>query len=67
LEEMKKIKSFYIGGHPIAGKERGGIDNAQENLFKDKIFILTKENNLNEEKMELVKKLISDLEATPIF
>lgn len=67
LEEMKKLNSFYIGGHPVAGKEKGGIDNAQEDLFKNKTFILTEENNLNEEKMELVKKLIFDIESTPIF
>lgn len=67
VEEMKKLNCFYIGGHPIAGKEKGGIDNIDKDLFKDKIFILTEENNLNQEKMELIKKLIFDLNSIPIF
>lgn len=67
LFEMRKLNSFYIGGHPIAGKEKGGIDNIDKDLFKNKLFILSEENNLNEEKMDLVKKLISDIESIPIF
>ncbi|MDI6861379.1 MAG: prephenate dehydrogenase [Caldisericia bacterium] len=67
LDEMKKLNSFYIGGHPIAGKEKGGIDNVDKDLFKNRIFILTEENNLNEEKMDLVKKFIFDIESIPLF
>lgn len=67
IEEMRKLNSFYIGGHPIAGKEKGGIENVDKDLFKNKLFILTEENNLNEEKMEFIKKLIFDIESIPFF
>ncbi len=65
--EMKNLDCYYIGGHPIAGKEKSGIENIEKDLFKDKLFILTNENNLNEEKLNLVKRLISDLESKFIF
>lgn len=67
LNEMKNLNTFFIGGHPIAGKEKGGIDNIDEELFKNKLFILTEENNLNEEKLNLVKKFVFDIESFPIF
>ncbi|MBC7194291.1 MAG: prephenate dehydrogenase/arogenate dehydrogenase family protein [Caldisericia bacterium] len=67
IHEMKNLNCFYIGGHPIAGKEKSGIENIEKDLFKDKLFILTYENNLNEEKLNLVKKFIYDLESKFIF
>jgi len=39
---------FFIGGHPMAGSEKYGIDSADPHLFQDKTYILTptKKNNL---------------------
>jgi prephenate dehydrogenase len=44
-EEWKKIKSegFYVGGHPMTGKEKGGFDNSDSLLFENSIYILTNE------------------------
>ncbi|MBI5350574.1 MAG: prephenate dehydrogenase/arogenate dehydrogenase family protein, partial [Chloroflexi bacterium] len=43
VSEMQKLPTHFdpIGGHPMCGKEIGGIANADENLFRDKTFILT--------------------------
>ncbi|MCI4463527.1 MAG: prephenate dehydrogenase/arogenate dehydrogenase family protein [Caldisericum sp.] len=67
LEEMKSVNSFYIGGHPLAGKEKGGIENADPNLFLNKPFILTEENNLTKEKLDIVLKLVKDIGSNPVF
>ncbi|MGB9749291.1 MAG: prephenate dehydrogenase [Caldisericia bacterium] len=67
ISQMRSLNCFCIGGHPIAGKERNGIENIDKDLFKGKLFILTQENNLNEEKMNLVKNFISDLESFHYF
>ena len=39
---------FFIGGHPMSGSEKYGIDSADPHLFQDKTYILTptKRNNL---------------------
>jgi len=67
LDAVRNLDCFYIGGHPITGKEKSGIDNIDKDLFKDRTFILTNENNLNEKKLNLVMKFIYDLESIPFF
>ncbi|MCJ7789930.1 MAG: prephenate dehydrogenase/arogenate dehydrogenase family protein, partial [Candidatus Atribacteria bacterium] len=51
VETAEKILSkdvYFIGGHPIAGSEKYGIDSADSHLFQDKTYILTitKDTNL---------------------
>lgn len=67
VEEMKKVDTFFIGGHPIAGKEKGGIKNIDSHLFNGKIFVLTEENNLTEEKKRIVLKFVKDIGSFPVF
>jgi prephenate dehydrogenase len=31
---------LFLGGHPIAGRERGGIDNADPDLFRNAAYVL---------------------------
>lgn len=38
----------FVGGHPIAGRERAGIDAADPGLFQDTIFILTPPRRLTD-------------------
>lgn len=44
-EEWKNIKSngFYVGGHPMTGKEKSGFENSDSLLFENSIYILTNE------------------------
>lgn len=51
VERANKVLSkdvFFIGGHPIAGSEKYGIEEADSHLFRDKTYILTphQKNNL---------------------
>jgi prephenate dehydrogenase len=34
----------FLGGHPIAGKEKRGPDAADRDLFRDRLYVLTPEN-----------------------
>lgn len=36
-------KGFYVGGHPMTGKEKGGFENSDSLLFENSIYILTNE------------------------
>ena len=46
-DEWKKIKSsgFYIGGHPMTGKERGGIENSDPLLFENSLYLLSEKGD----------------------
>jgi prephenate dehydrogenase len=50
VETAVKILSkdvYFIGGHPIAGSEKYGIDSADPHLFQDKTYILTPTKDTN--------------------
>ncbi len=46
-----KYKSFFVPAHPIAGKEKGGLVNADANLYKGKKLIITKMPNCKKAKI----------------
>ena len=41
-----KLESKFILSHPIAGSEKSGFSNSNEDLFKDKISIISKHDGL---------------------
>lgn len=38
--DKKARKGFYIGGHPMTGKEKGGLENSDPLLFENCVYIL---------------------------
>ncbi len=49
-DEWNKIKSagLYIGGHPMTGKEKGGLENSDPLLFENSLYLLSeKSQNLS--------------------
>lgn len=51
----------YIGGHPMAGKERGGFTSSSENLYVGASMILTPDENTDINLLETLKKLFLDV------
>ncbi|MDR3588592.1 MAG: prephenate dehydrogenase [Negativicutes bacterium] len=49
---------FYIGGHPMAGREKSGIAAADGTLFADKMFILTPLEDAPPAAVELLQELV---------
>ena len=49
---------IYMGGHPMAGKERGGFKHSSENLFRNAPFILVPEKADDMALLEKVKKML---------
>ncbi|WP_448583545.1 prephenate dehydrogenase [Thermocrinis sp.] len=47
----------FVGGHPIAGTEKSGVENSIESLFKGKRTILTPTQSTEKDSLEKVKKL----------
>ena len=51
----------FIFGHPMAGREKKGIDYADDRVFKGANYIITPININKEENIEFIKKLIYNL------
>lgn len=70
VSEAEKICGEYglhfVGGHPMAGKERSGFRNADENLFNRASYILTVTDNTDEDALLVVKRFVEALKAAKI-
>ncbi len=53
----------FIGGHPMAGSERLGIDGADEELFNGAAWVLTPGPHSSDETYGSLRALVSDLGA----
>jgi len=78
-EILAGTKKIFVGGHPMAGSHKSGLDWHQVDLFKDVPFILTpwieesksllptdealKNSNVEEEQLQQLKELIENLKA----
>ncbi len=51
----------YIGGHPMAGKERGKFINAADSLFVGAPMILTPDASTTPQLLETLEKLFTDI------
>jgi prephenate dehydrogenase len=64
VREIEKIlpKSVhYIGGHPIAGSDRSGIDSANSGLFRNAKCIITPTENSDPDALEKIQALWKSL------
>lgn len=52
---------FYVGGHPMAGKERGGFVNATADLFAGASMVLVSNDRIRPEHLELLHRLFYDI------
>jgi prephenate dehydrogenase len=57
LEGMVPEGTYFVGGHPIAGSDRSGIDHAKEDLFKGERCILTPTENTSKQSLDSLKSL----------
>lgn len=62
LIPIAAAKGFsFIGGHPMAGSERGGFVNAKENLFCGASMILTPSETTDINLLEALKNFFTDI------
>ena len=60
-ERLLKGRAPFVGGHPIAGTEKSGVENSVENLFEGAKFVITPTENSDKEALEKIKKLWESL------
>ncbi|WP_171038085.1 prephenate dehydrogenase [Aquibacillus sediminis] len=62
MEAAEKIDSnlvTFIGGHPMAGSHKKGIQAAKGHLFENAIYVLTPIQNCPQKKMDALQTLLS--------
>ena len=59
--KKNKLESKFILSHPIAGSEKSGFLNSNEDLFKDKISIISKHKGLARSTLQKCKELWFEL------
>ena len=57
----RKCGFTYVGGHPMAGRERSGFTASTENLFVDAYMILTPDERTDASHLETLKNFFTDL------
>ncbi|MFA3781755.1 prephenate dehydrogenase/arogenate dehydrogenase family protein [Melioribacteraceae bacterium 4301-Me] len=58
--DEKERNGFYIGGHPMTGKENGGYENSDPYLYENSIYIL----NENAKDYPIIDQFIKLIELT---
>jgi len=60
MNEINKLplKADFIFGHPMAGREKVGLDFADKNIFKNANYILTPQEKNKTENIKILKDLI---------
>jgi len=55
-----------VGGHPMCGKEVAGIQHAEANLYRDRIFVLTPLERTTKKALTLVQEMIGVIGGVPL-
>jgi prephenate dehydrogenase len=62
-----KDKFSFIGGHPLAGSEKTGVEHSHSDLFHDSVCILTPEKDTRREDKDKLKDLWEAMGATVVI
>ncbi len=57
---------FFIGGHPMAGRERNGYDYSTEDLFFNRSYILTETANSDKETLNKLSQMALDMGCSDV-
>ena len=57
----------FVGGHPMAGKERSGASAAEPDLFKNAVYCLTPSPRARQGAIDLVDAMVRQVGAKPYF
>ena len=68
-EAVKKLglSSRFVGGHPMAGSEKSGLENATDHLFENAYYIITATEDTPPESVEVLRCLTLSLKAIPLI
>ncbi|MBU0630397.1 MAG: prephenate dehydrogenase/arogenate dehydrogenase family protein [Candidatus Margulisbacteria bacterium] len=66
LEKLMPKGVYYVGGHPLAGKERFKIDAAEAGLFYGRTWALTRTSRTSQRALDKVAEVVRSMGAKPL-
>lgn len=57
---------FFVGGHPMAGSEKSGIEALDPFLFENAVYVITRGKKSNEESVNKIKEMAELLDSRVI-
>ncbi|MDD6208456.1 MAG: prephenate dehydrogenase/arogenate dehydrogenase family protein, partial [Clostridiales bacterium] len=60
------LEPFFIGGHPMAGKEFTGYQAASDSLLNEAYYVLTPTDKTPKEHLSLMVSLVTSMGANPV-
>jgi len=61
------LERHFIGGHPMAGSEKTGYENANLRLFENAYYVLTPTKEVSKEAVTFMEKLVTEITAIPVI
>ena len=61
------MEAQFIGGHPMAGSEKTGIENAKAHLLENAYYVLTPASKVSQEMIDRYYELVASLKAIPLI
>jgi prephenate dehydrogenase len=66
-QELLPSQTNFIGGHPMAGKEKFGIQAADADLFKDSVYCLVTGSQATPLATQVMADMVESIGAKPFF
>ncbi len=66
-KEYLPANASFVGGHPMAGKEKSGIEAADADLFRNAIYCLTPATQADKGAVSYLQELAHKIGATPLI
>lgn len=63
---LEGLLPHFLGGHPMAGSERAGVENAHAGLLQNAVWVLTPTERTSLKAKEGVRRLVEALGAYPL-
>lgn len=66
-ERLFKREARFLGGHPIAGRELSGIEQADENLFRERQYVLVATEDDADPRVKAFADMLRTFGAIPVW
>lgn len=63
---MKNSQSYFVGGHPMCGSEKSGVEFSSAHLYDGATYILTPTKHTNKKAFSKLKAFVQKLGAKPV-